>query len=266
MVATKKENVAGLFYPESRKELESFFDVQFSGKAVDSDFDMRKLKGIISPHAGYEYSGRGAYLAHSLLAQKNFSRLIIVGPSHYVPFRGVALPPWDSFSTPLGELQVDKEAIERLADLPEVHIDAAPFEREHSLEVQLPFTVHFTPQAKVVPALTGVVAPEESARIFSTFWDDEDTGFIVSSDLSHFNNYKTATELDAETAGLIEQKKYDMLSGDRACGYHALGGLLFEAQKRGAEIERLALFNSGDATGNKKRVVGYGAWAIVDGK
>lgn len=221
------------------------------------DIDVRM---VIVPHAGYVYSGPVAASAYGLLPDKGFRWVVLAGPSHFVRFRGLALPEADSFATPLGDVSVDEELA--AAARPYARRRADAHGREHSLEVQLPFLQVALGEFAFVPVLTGDDDPEPTADLLDDVLDIEHTLAVISSDLSHYEDYATAQRLDARTAEAIVELRADDLGGASACGRTAICGALRVAQRRNWVCRLLDLRSSGDTAGDRQRVVGYGAFAI----
>ncbi len=223
---------------------------------------MTAPKAIIVPHAGYLYSGAVAGTAFAALQPYagTIKRVVLIGPAHYVLFRGLAVPTVDAFETPLGIVPLVRDAATALADLAPVVRADAPHAPEHALEVELPFLQIVLRSFELVPLLAGDAAPEEVAGALDRLWGGPETLIVVSSDLSHFHDYETARHLDAVTAAQIERGQGASLRPGVACGYLAVAGLLIELTRRGLGEQRLSLANSGDTTGTQDRVVGYGAW------
>lgn len=223
-------------------------------------------KALIAPHAGYVYSGGVAAAAFATLksGKQGISRVVLIGPAHYVAVRGIAVPTADAFETPLGRVPVDRDALSAIADLPFVVEADAAHAPEHALEVELPFLQTLLGSFALVPLLVGDADPRQAAEVLARLWGGPDTLIVVSSDLSHYHDYDTARRLDAATAADIERGEWRSLSPDRACGFLAVAGLLVEADRRGLTARRLALCNSGDTAGPRDRVVGYGAWILEE--
>jgi MEMO1 family protein len=221
-----------------------------------------RAKAVIAPHAGYQYSGGVAAEAFATLKPgvETIRRVVLIGPAHYVPFRGLAIPSVGVFETPLGPVPLDRDALAALAPLTFVTPADAPHAPEHALEVELPFLQMLLPRFAAVPLLVGDAAPQEVASALSRLWGGPETVIVVSSDLSHFHDYETARRRDAETARTIERGSWAELGPANACGYLAIAGLLIETTRRRLKATRLAMCNSGDAAGPRNRVVGYGAW------
>jgi MEMO1 family protein len=257
----RRAAVAGSFYPRDPDRLHAIVDELL---ATATCVPVAAPKAIIAPHAGFIYSGPVAATAFAPLKRHAaaIARVVLIGPAHYVPFRGIALPTVDAFETPLGIVPVARDAAAALADLPSVARADAPHAPEHALEVELPFLQAVLRSFDLIPLLVGDASPEEVARVLDRLWGGPETLIVVSSDLSHFHAYETARRLDAVTAALIERGDWASLGPDKACGYLAVAGLLIEANRRGLRLQRLSLLNSGDTARTRDGVVGYGAWIM----
>ena len=260
MSTVRKPAVAGQFYPDDAQALQT---------AVRTYLDAAERletvpKGIIVPHAGYVYSGPIAGSGYAQLepAREKIHRVVLMGPCHFVPLRGLAVSTAEVFETPLGMISVDQQAMQEILELPQVSVIEAAHAREHSLEVHLPFLQVVLEEFSVVPLVVGDAAAEEVAEVVERLWGGPETLFVISSDLSHFNDYETANRLDRETSQAIVEMRFEDLRGDRACGYAPISGFLFAARKRGLQTQLLDLRNSGDTAGPRDRVVGYGAYVV----
>jgi MEMO1 family protein len=222
-------------------------------------------KALIAPHAGYIYSGATAAAAFATLrnSARTVTRVVLIGPAHYVPVRGIAASTADAFETPLGRVPVDASALKTITGMPVVIQNDDAHAPEHALEVELPFLQILLDSFGVVPLLAGDATPEQIAKVMLALWGGPETLIVVSSDLSHYHDYETARRLDAATAALIEHGDWASLGPDRACGSRAVAGLLLETGRRGLQTRRLSLCNSGDTAGSRDRVVGYGAWMFA---
>jgi AmmeMemoRadiSam system protein B len=251
---------AGSFYPGSAENLGRMVSSLLASARISERPD---LSGIIVPHAGYVYSGPVAARAFASVpvAKHRFHRCVIVGPSHFVPFSGIVAPSYAAFATPLGELPVDIDAVEALANGAGVVINDAPHERDHAIEVELPFLQTILGGLQIIPLLFGITSALAVAAAIAEVWTDK-TLLVVSSDLSHYEGYEAARSHDMRTAQAIEALDEGAIGPADACGYLAIRGALIEAKRRGLAIERVALCNSGDTAGDKHSVVGYGAWDI----
>lgn len=254
--------VAGLFYPAEEEALAGEV-VRYLARAATGSPIGRPPKALIVPHAGYVYSGPVAAHAYRLLAgARGITRVVLLGPVHRVPVRGLALPEAEAFATALGEVPVDREAADALRDLPQVSVNAAAHAPEHSLEVQLPFLQHQLGPFRVLPLAVGDATPDEVAECLERVWGGPETLVVVSSDLSHYLPYEVARRVDHATAESILALEEGAISHDQACGATPLWGLLRVARRRGMRVELLDLRNSGDTEGERDRVVGYGAFAL----
>ncbi|MDJ0895602.1 MAG: AmmeMemoRadiSam system protein B [Alphaproteobacteria bacterium] len=256
--------VAGSFYPAVAETLRAAVTGYLSDARAEISVGPRP-KALIAPHAGYVYSGAVAASAYAQLAPvaDEITRVVLVGPAHYVPVRGIAVSRADAFRTPLGDVAIDGEAVERIVDLPGVVIDERPHGPEHALEVHLPFLQSVLGEFSLVPLAVGHASPEDVARVLDRLWGGTETLIVISSDLSHFHEYRAAQALDRATAQAIETGDIAALGPEQACGCIGIGGMLLAARRHGLTIERLDLRNSGDTAGSRDSVVGYGAWALV---
>lgn len=254
--------VAGTFYPGATHALRQ--EVEALLQAVPH-LESERPKALIVPHAGYIYSGPIAASAYARLAHwaGTIRRVVLLGPVHRVWTPGLALPEASVFTTPLGPVAIDTEAVAQLADLPQVSVHAAAHAQEHSLEVQLPFLQTLLHNFKLVPLAVGGATPEQVAEVIERLWGGEETLIVISTDLSHYLPYGDAQRVDQSTARAIEENRTDLV-GEQACGAHALNGFLLAAQRRGLQPQLLDLRNSGDTAGDKQRVVGYGAFVLTE--
>ncbi|HEX3486032.1 MAG TPA: AmmeMemoRadiSam system protein B [Micropepsaceae bacterium] len=252
--------VAGTFYPASPAELAGSIDASLAKAGAPS----LNPKAVIAPHAGHVYSGDIAASAYRLLAKRKgeIKRVILLGPNHRQPVRGMALSPANAWATPFGPLVVDSVARDTLARQAGVVVDAAPFAHEHSLEVHLPFIHRALGEVAILPILVGQSPPESVSGALDLLWGGPETAIVVSSDLSHYHDYDTCKAKDDETAIAIERLQPAGCDGDRACGRFSIHGLLHQAQRRDLRVTALDVRNSGDTRGPRDRVVGYGSFAF----
>lgn len=262
MTAIREPAVAGLFYPGDRASLAADVDRMLAGAVAEGPAP----KALIVPHAGYPYSGSTAAAAFaSIRARANgISRVVLLGPAHRVPFRGIAAPSAEMFATPLGSVGLDRLAIDRLIELPQVVEMDLAHEGEHGLEVQLPFLQRLLGAFELVPLVVGDCAPDKVAEVLRLLWGGPETLVLISSDLSHYLDYDTAVARDRATSAHIEALDRAAIGHGDACGRNPINGLIAVARERGMRVETLAYCNSGDTAGDKRRVVGYGAYAVYD--
>lgn len=254
--------VAGSFYPAAPAALRKQVDDLL---AAVPDSDLPAPKAIVAPHAGYIYSGALAAQACARLrpAAGRIRRVLLLGPAHRVAFQGIALPAASAYLTPLGQLDVDQELAAAIEGMPQVHRLDAAHAMEHSLEVHLPFLQRILGEFTILPLVVGPTEPLAVAQVLERIWGGPETAILVSSDLSHYHGYEEARVRDGWTAARIETLDFNHLDGQGACGAYPLNGLLLMARHRGLSATRIGLCNSGDTTGDRNRVVGYGAWAFA---
>ncbi len=258
--------VAGLFYPGSRAELAaSLRECAAAAAAPAREAGGSRPKALIVPHAGYVYSGPIAAGAYARLAgsRGTIRRVVILGPTHRVAVRGLALPSARAFATPLGEVEVDRDAIAALAGLPQVVVSDAAHALEHSLEVQLPFLQAALDDFRIVPLAVGAASADDVAQVLDRLWGGDETLVVVSSDLSHYHPYDDARAIDRASAARILALDAT-LDHEEACGATPVNGLLLCARRRGLAPELLDLRNSGDTSGDRSRVVGYASFALAE--
>jgi AmmeMemoRadiSam system protein B len=259
-MAIREPAVAGSFYPSDADQLRQ--DVERLLHKADIRSVMAP-KAMIVPHAGYVYSGPVAAAAYRLLEplRKSIRRVALFGPAHRVYLDGMAIPASESFATPLGSVPLDAEAIQKISDLPGVCVSDQAHAQEHSLEVQLPFLQLTLDAFRLVPVVVGQCGSEQVARVIDTLWGGAETLILISSDLSHYLPYEDARRVDAATNKRIHTKA-STLTGEEACGAHAVNGLMRAQHCKDLDVETIDLRNSGDTAGDKARVVGYGAFIL----
>ena len=252
--------VAGMFYPGDpdalRVAVRSYLDhaPRSTGRAP---------KALIVPHAGYAYSGPIAASAYATLAGASgtIRRVVLAGPTPRVAVVGIAIPSSIGFDTPLGRIPLDAAMLDRLAQLPGVGVSDQAHRLEHSLEVQLPFLQMTLDSFELVPLAVGMASAELVAKVLETAWGGPETLIVVSTDLSHYHPYEEARRIDGATSAQLALLAGN-ITGEQACGCHALNGLLLAAARRGMTERTLDVRNSGDTSGDRAAVVGYGAFAL----
>lgn len=250
--------VAGMFYPDNAEVLRQTVEQYLRENASDE----AAPKAIIAPHAGYVYSGPIAASAYSTLrsVREQIERVVLLGPSHRVALMGMAASRAEKFRTPLGSIELDREAIESILSLPQVREMDEAHAMEHSLEVHLPFLQLTLDEFKLVPLVVGDAAPEQVDEVLEILWGGPETLIVVSSDLSHYHSYETAKKMDSHTSKAIESLDPAAIHYDDACGRNPVNGLLVAARKHGLHAKTVDLRNSGDTAGPRDQVVGYGAY------
>lgn len=255
--------VAGLFYPGDSTEL----DVSISSLLATGQVNgLSRPRALIVPHAGYIYSGVAAGRAYATLRAwaASYSQVVLIGPAHRKAIRGYAIASQDAFATPIGLVHISTRLRSDFVEKERCRIDDEAHAEQDSLEVQLPFLLKALKQFELLPLLVSGLSAETIAGDLAGFWDDDRTLIVVSTDLSHFHEYAEARRLDGESDAAIRSLQSAAIGPESACGAVALNGLLRLASLRQAEIERLALYNSGDiAAGDRSRVVGYASYHLT---
>lgn len=264
MSSVRPAAVAGMFYPGSAAALRRDVAAMLASAATQTR-GKPVPKAIIAPHAGYVYSGPIAASVYARLApaRGTIERVVLLGPVHRVPVRGLALPDARALETPLGEIAVDAAAVAKIAKLPQVCVSGPAHAMEHSLEVHLPFLQEVLGDFTVVPLAVGDATADEVAQVLDVLWGGDETLIVISSDLSHYLGYSDAQATDRATAQAILDLKTN-ISHEQACGGTPVNGLLRAARGRRLKPELIDLRNSGDTAGDRRRVVGYGAFAFYE--
>ncbi len=263
MSSIRKTAVAGTFYPDDADRLSRAVD----GYLADAKPTVGDApKAVIAPHAGYPYSGPVAAAAYARIkpARARIKRVVLLGPCHRVAVRGLALPGAEAFESPLGDVAVDKAAVDAIKDLPQVSEFPEAHAREHSLEVHIPFLQRVIDDFTLVPLVVGEAAPAEITEVLEAVWGGRETLIVVSSDLSHYLSHADARAIDARTARAIEMFDGAAIEPNGACGRFPVAGLLDIAKRRGMRIETVDVRNSGDTFGGRDKVVGYGSWLLTE--
>lgn len=248
--------VAGSFYPGQKEILESKIRQLLSeAKSVSLP---GKLRALIVPHAGYEYSGIVAAAGYKLIKGHQQKKIVLIGPSHFACFEGGGLCDDLAWQTPLGVVKIHSLAKGRMLRF----IEAA-HEEEHALEVQLPFLQMLVHDFTIVPILTGEVEARELAEEIIPCLD-EHTLLIASSDLSHFHTYQEAIELDHMANTAIPALDLEAMEAVEACGKTAILTLMIIAKRLGWKGKLIDYKNSGDTSGDRDQVVGYGCYGFYE--
>ena len=252
---------AGLFYPGDSTELADVVDGLLAAARERSGPAEGCPRALVVPHAGYRYSGAVAAAAYALLPAASPARVVLLGPAHFVPLAGCAVPRAAAWQTPLGQLPVDAAARDRALAVPGVHADDRPHAPEHALEVQLPFLQRSVRgPVRVLPVATAA-SPAAVADLLDVV-AGPDTLVVASTDLSHYLPDAEARTRDARTVDAVLGLRPDLVADRSACGAHALRGLLAWARSVGLVPRLLGQATSADAGGGAEQVVGYAAFAF----
>ena len=274
--------VAGLFYPGEAATLSKTLDGLLAKAPAK---DIPRLKALVCPHAGYEYSGQTAATAYKLLAGRDVQTVVVMGPSHYAAFQGACIPNADAYQTPLGLVPISEKA-KALASVPPFVLEPrcmvqrpgwwrqapkaapeagqdTPETWEHSVEVQVPFLQKVLKNFKILPVVIGEADPAQVAKALAERIDDK-TIVVASTDLSHYHTYQAAKGLDERCVKAICEVDIDAMARQEACGQAPTLAVLHLARQKGWKAQLLDYRNSGDVTGEKDRVVGYAAVAFYE--
>jgi predicted class III extradiol MEMO1 family dioxygenase len=297
----RRAAVAGTWYPGQASQLAEEVDRYLAAAEVAR---LPQLRAVIVPHAGLMYSGPVAAFSYKAARDARYGTVVLVGPSHFVPFRGVSIWPSGRWETPFGEICIDDALAAAIAAAsPVINDRADTHSREHSLEMQMPFVAHLWPGARIVPLMMGhqtrvtafalgdaiaqavaartvfshqpsdvrasAEAPDDSEQTQPIGPPPGDVLLVASSDLSHYEDARTAAAMDAvvmrhvealDAEGLMEALERDPR---HACGGGPIVSVLHAARQLGARHAQLLQYaDSGDVSGDKSAVVGYMAAAV----
>lgn len=254
----RKAAVANLFYPGNPEDLSQLLEELFAPFTTE-----KKCRCIaaITPHAGYIYSGSTAAEAFAKIDFEGFDNLLLMGPAHRVPLRGLAVPSSTKFATPMGNYPLATDLIKQLVEAGVAIYDDNAHLNEHSLEVQIPFLQHLGVDIPLIPVVAGWSSPRSVAKLIEFINSRSNTLVMVSSDLSHFHTYPEAKRIDQQTTDRILNMESD-IKPEEACGCTAINGLLYWLKERGNTIQTVSQCNSGDTAGDKQRVVGYASYIV----
>ena len=258
----RRPAVAGTFYPVAAPALARSVDALLA--AAGDPPGGPAPAALVVPHAGYAYSGPVAATAYARLrhASPSLKHVVAFGPVHYVAMNGAAVPAAEAWLTPLGEVAIDPHLRER-AVARGAAVNDRPHAPEHALEVQLPFLQRVLGKGfTFLPVAVSELSAQAAADLIGEFLGAAGTLVLVSTDLSHYHDLSTARRLDRRTADAILARDASALSGEDACGFYPLRGLVELARRQNLPLELLDLRTSGDTAGDPERVVGYGAFAV----
>jgi AmmeMemoRadiSam system protein B len=270
-MALRRAAVAGTWYSANAERLSAQVAAHLdhaSGEPLASVPDGADVVAIVAPHAGLMYSGPVAGYAYRFLRSSSYDVIVLIGPSHYVSFEGASIWPEGAFETPLGNLEIDRDAVTAIgAVCPLIHDLPAAHAREHSLEMQLPFLAVVAPETPIVPIVMGHQTRKtafELADALSTALAGRRAMLIASSDLSHFYDARTAADLDRQVIARVDALDASGLMSlletrpDHACGGGPMVTVMRAARALGASTAHVIRYgDSGDVSGDKSSVVGY---------
>lgn len=270
----KAPSVAGAFYPADAAELRNMVD-GFLAKADAGPVNGR-LIALIAPHAGYQYSGHVAAYSYNQLKDREIDTVILIGPSHHAAINGASVYAKGSMRTPLGDIKINEKIAKSLLEgKSHVVFDPAAFEKEHSLEVQMPFLQRTLKQFTIVPVLIGRPTRESFGHLTERLTDvlrrNRKAIIIASTDMSHYHDYGFANRMDRKTVDAVlrmsleDVEKYLMTGEGEMCGgYPVLFTMAIARQLGATNGVQFMYANSGDVTDDKSRVVGYAAMGLYE--
>ncbi len=248
----------GSFYSDNCQEIinqiNRFTDIMMSA-LPNKNFLNYEPRAIISPHAGYIYSGFTANIAHKLLANTTAKRIIVIGPSHYVGFNGISGSFYDRYETPCGYLAIDKEYLEIIKNKFNIKFVTKTHQQEHSTETQMPLIKHYHKDKKIIELIYG--KSSNLANLIKFLLKDKDNALVISTDLSHFHTLKKANQIDKNCLDGVYNQDLNLLKKCEACGYDGLIAMVQVAKEMKLNIELLDYRTSYDYSKDKNRVVGY---------
>ena len=261
----RHQQVAGYFYPAEKEKLEN--DISLLLNVAKPEKSFNKIFGIVSPHAGYVYSGKTAAYVYNLIKDKSYKTVIVISPSHAEYFPGICIYDGDAYETPLGIVEIDQNITDKLTENSKlVFRGIQGHKREHALEVQIPFLQSVLKDFKIVPIVMGdqskMFVDHLAEKISKVV--DEETLTVASSDMSHFYDSSEANRLDSVVEQRINEFDFEQLLKDlddhecEACGGGPIAAMMKAASLK--NINKSLVINrsdSGDVTGDKSEVVGY---------
>ncbi|MDD5005959.1 MAG: AmmeMemoRadiSam system protein B [Candidatus Omnitrophica bacterium] len=263
----KYPNVSGQFYPADKDVLSSQIDNFFANVRQNQDVKDKDILAVISPHAGYAYSGQVAAYSFDAIKGRSFDTVIILAPSHFYALKGISVYDEGFFRTPLGDVEVDSELTKALiSSSDKIKFIPEAFEREHAVEVELPFLQKSLAGFKIVPMVFGQLDYSDYAKVARILVDitkGKKVLLVASTDLSHYHPYSEAQEMDAKAISYMKNLdafgfwQSNLKRECEACGLAPVSVLLNYAKELGLKAQALDYANSGDVTGDKSGVVGY---------
>lgn len=252
----REMSVAGTFYPQRAVDINRYIE-HFNKICAENDTVPNiKAKAVIVPHAGYIYSGFTANIAYRILQNSKIKKLVIIGPSHRIAFEGVSLCMNDSYETPLGDISTSKELLKGIKE--RFNLTNIIPHAEHSTEVQFPFIQHYLPDVEIVELVYGRADSDFISEIIEYVLTQDDSGVVISTDLSHFYNLEEANKLDNICLDSIESLDIQMLNeGCEACGKIGVEAMLKSAINLQLTPTLLDYRTSADVSDDTSRVVGY---------
>ncbi len=259
----KKSLLAGSWYPRDKKDLRNLLKRLLENV---TESPLEGVKALISPHAGYMFSGQVAAYGYHCINKRDFNRVLLMAPSHRYPLAGTSVGDYTHFETPLGKVPVSEKAVELKEECSVVTALKDPHEEEHSLEIQLPFLQMVLDDFTLIPVIFGQLTQNQMKTLSAALLHqvDENTLTVVSTDLSHFHPYEEAVSKDKASIDSILSMDVDNAASQEMCGIYPVLTSLLMAIDRGWSPRLLKYANSGDVTGDRGSVVGYASIAFQE--
>ena len=266
-MSTRKDAVAGQFYPADKDEIVKMFTHynEIIDKAITDEAVLSlKPRAIIVPHAGYVYSAFTANIAFRLLKNSKPKRVVVIGPSHRVYVESTSVSMFESFETPLGDLPIDKSLANEMIEELGLRFQSDAH-AEHSTEVQMPFIKYYLPQSSVVELVYGNEKAIKLSKVINHLLSDPDTAVVISTDLSHYYDQQKANKLDSICLdAVLKLDPNELHEGCEACGKIGVEAMILSAREKGLKTTLLDYRTSADASGDTSQVVGYMSAAFVE--
>lgn len=257
-VQHRKSDREGFLYPADAETLSDLIQNLLNQHALPSSF----VKTLIVPHASYQYIGSmlaQAY-AHLYFRHHQIKKVVLVGTSHHIDFNGIAITSKSHYVTPLGTVPIDEYDMMHLLKYPQIVMFDEVHTKEHSLGLHLPFLQSILQEFSIIPLIVGTNDMNSLIEVLNRIWGKDDTVIVASSNLSRYQNYQTALETDHRISQAIEKLDWHLLPPDQTCNAVLIGSLLKIARQKSLLPKKLTVCNSGDITGVKDRVFGYGTF------
>ncbi len=265
-MSIRKSAVNGIFYPNEEEEIKKYIKNFNNGFTINENNKLiSNPRAIISPHAGYVYSGFTANLAYNLSSKNKFKRIIVIGPSHKVYLEGASIALYEEYETPLGNINIDLEYSKKLKDKYDFisFVDSA--HSEHSTETQAPFIKNYFNNVDIIELVYGRLDFKILSSLIDDLLEDKNNFIVISTDLSHFYNLEKANKLDNICLNAIAKRDLDQLNnGCEACGLIGIKAIINSSLKNNLKTSVLYYCTSYDRTKDSSRVVGYASVLIGD--
>ena len=266
----RKAVVSGSFYPNDEKEIKNYIKHFNQGFSLEEDSNVKKIvpRAIISPHAGYIYSGFTANLAFNLASNspinmQKFKRVIVIGPSHKVFLEGASIALFNEYETPLGNIKIDLEYSQKLKEKYDFLVFDEELHYEHSTETQAPFIKNYFNDLEIIEIVYGKIDYQNLSKLIDELLEDKNNFIVISTDLSHFHTLNKAKSLDNICLNAIAKRDLNLFDkGCEACGITGVKAMINSCLKNHLITNVLHYCTSYDRTQDDSSVVGYASVLI----